>query len=357
VGFSDLDDAANGRSPTAAITSEGEVSKTDDEVDAVGYTSTEAKLAPKTPNKANSDMIADLEKRGVIKRSNVKEAMLSTDRGDYAPSNSGKAAYEDSPLPIGMSATISAPHMHAHALDLLADRLVSGARVLDIGCGSGYVASCMARMVGAEGLVIGIDHLKPLVDLALENIRKTDGDLLDSGQLVVLHGDGWKGCPQDTLFDCIHVGAAAETIPTALMEQLNHGGRMVIPVGKQSQYFYQIDRKADGEYIKTQLMPVRYVPLAKTDLGAACFQLPSKPQQATQTVERQGENENVPASTCMEKPIEQELANFDAPASTVKGAVVVQPPDAQESLALTVKGAPSVQPSDARCRWCSDVCC
>lgn len=53
-------------------------------------------------------------------------------------------------------------------------------RALDVGCGSGYLAAVMARMVGVEGKVIGIDHLSPLVKLSLENVRKEDSDLIDS---------------------------------------------------------------------------------------------------------------------------------------------------------------------------------
>merc|ERR1719321_861530 len=155
--------------------------------------------------------------------------MLATDRGDYAPQD----AYSDRPQSIGMAATISAPHMHALALDLLVDHLKPGARVLDVGSGSGYLCACMARMVGPSGLVIGVDHLSPLVELAVTNIKKADADLLDA-QLAILHGDGWKGCPDDAPFDCIHVGAAAESIPASLLEQLKPGGRMVIPVGRQS---------------------------------------------------------------------------------------------------------------------------
>jgi protein-L-isoaspartate(D-aspartate) O-methyltransferase len=360
--------STNGSSETkrvafATTTSAGELSRSrEEEVVDMGETpgkDQDEKLyvQPKKISVANSNMIANLEARGLMRKSNVKEAMLATDRGDYAPSTSGQAAYEDNPLSIGHSATISAPHMHAHALDLLADHLVCGARVLDIGCGSGYVASCMGRMVGSQGLVIGVDHLEPLVNLCIENIRKTDGDMIDSGQLVVLHGDGWKGCPQDTLFDCIHVGAAAETIPTPLLEQLKPGGRMVIPVGKQSQHFYQIDRKADGEYVKTQLMPVRYVPLVSTNIGAACFQPSKKTQEAT-TAPQQNQLPVACQEADDQKRTEQEeLANFEVPVTTVKGANVVQPSDAHELSKLTVKGVPSITPFDARCRWCADACC
>ena len=55
-----------------------------------------------------------------------------------------------------------------------------GMRALDVGCGSGYLAAVMARMVGIEGQVVAIDYLSPLVALSLENVRKEDADLLDS---------------------------------------------------------------------------------------------------------------------------------------------------------------------------------
>merc|ERR1712176_1510651 len=135
--------------------------------------------------------------------------MLSIDRKNYAPRSEGEdSAYEDRPLPIGYKATISAPHMHAHALCLLADHLKTGAHALDVGCGSGYLCACMAEMVGPEGRIIGIDYLTELVQLAIGNIKQADDRLFVSGQLVVQQGDGWQGFPPEAPFDCIHVGAA-----------------------------------------------------------------------------------------------------------------------------------------------------
>lgn len=82
--------------------------------------------------------------------------MLAVDRGDFC----SVAPYADTPQSIGHNATISAPHMHAHALELLRDQLHPGARVLDVGSGSGYLAACMALMVGPTGHVVGIEHIK-----------------------------------------------------------------------------------------------------------------------------------------------------------------------------------------------------
>lgn len=73
--------------------------------------------------------------------------MLSVDRGHYSKSN----PYMDSPQGIGFGVTISAPHMHAHALELLKDQLTTGTRALDVGSGSGYLTACMAVMLGPKG--------------------------------------------------------------------------------------------------------------------------------------------------------------------------------------------------------------
>lgn len=137
--------------------------------------------------------------------------MLETDRALYCKNNS----YQDSPQPIGYGVTISAPHMHAAALQHLSSRLKPGCRALvrcgscliwmhlfellnliacslqDVGHGTGYVAACMARMVGilqgkksrsfstdcrilvllGKGKVVGIEIVKPLVPLSIEVSR------------------------------------------------------------------------------------------------------------------------------------------------------------------------------------------
>jgi protein-L-isoaspartate(D-aspartate) O-methyltransferase len=72
--------------------------------------------------------------------------MRLVDRGHYSKVN----AYSDSPQGIGYGVTISAPHMHAQALEYLADHLQEGATCLDVGSGSGYLAACMALMVNTE---------------------------------------------------------------------------------------------------------------------------------------------------------------------------------------------------------------
>ena len=61
--------------------------------------------------------------------------------------------------------------------------------------------------MGDKGRVYGIDHVKDLVDQSIENIRKTDADLLEKKKIVLLVGDGRKGLPEYAPYDCIHVRA------------------------------------------------------------------------------------------------------------------------------------------------------
>ena len=75
--------------------------------------------------------------------------------------------------------------------------------------------------------------------------------------------DGFDGLPDSGPYDIIHVGAAAPRVPPALVEQLNKGGRMIIPVGPEhgDQYLMQVDKAKDGSVTETRMMGVRYVPL------------------------------------------------------------------------------------------------
>ncbi|CAN0486824.1 unnamed protein product, partial [Ectocarpus sp. 12 AP-2014] len=120
--------------------------------------------------------------------------------------------------PIGFRATISAPHMHAHALEVLSLAIpMDGGRVLDVGVGSGYLAAALSRMVGAGGVVYGLDYIQQLVELSRTNLDKDDSTMLSSGRVVLKTADGWRGWPENGPYDAIHVGAAAESIPMDLV--------------------------------------------------------------------------------------------------------------------------------------------
>ena len=106
-------------------------------------TRTSCKMAWQCSGNSNDSLIDNLIGADIIRSNSVEMAMRKTDRADYAPND----VYADRPQRIGYDVTISAPHMHAHALEELADQLQPGARVLDVGSGSGYLTAVSNQKV------------------------------------------------------------------------------------------------------------------------------------------------------------------------------------------------------------------
>lgn len=155
--------------------------------------------------KTNAELVANLGREGLITSRRVVEAMKAVDRRCYCRSKD--EAYQDSPQSIGYGATITAPHMHANAVEAVLEYLKPDSSVLDIGSGSGYLTAVFHHLVkppagheadvskAHEGSrVIGIEHIKELSDWSIENL-KNDGldSALKRGQIEMVVGDGRQG--------------------------------------------------------------------------------------------------------------------------------------------------------------------
>ena len=162
-------------------------------------------------------------------------------------------AYEDTALPIGHGQTISQPFIVALMTQTLLNR--PRERVLEIGTGSGYQTTVLAALVKR---VFTVERIQPLIERARERFRA-----LKLRNIRVKYDDGNMGWADQGPFDGIIVTAAARNVPDALLEQLDVGGRMVIPVGDdRSQELKVIDRMEDG-YHEESLEYVRFVPLLR----------------------------------------------------------------------------------------------
>ena len=191
-----------------------------------------------------------LRSRG-IRDERVLAAMERVPRHEFVPEALRADAYADMPLPIGNAQTISQPYIVAAMLEAL--QLRADDRVLEIGTGSGYMTALLAELAAD---VISIERHAELAQRAREVLVR-----LGSKNLQITVGDGSLGFPAAAPYDAIIASAAAPVIPPALIEQLNEGGRMVIPIGPPHAQQLQLVRKAGVGAVITPLDPCRFVPM------------------------------------------------------------------------------------------------
>ena len=194
-----------------------------------------------------------IERRG-IEDSLTLKAMRSVPRHLFVPKKMQRYAYQDRPLSIGHGQTISQPYIVAYMTELLQPR--PGMRVLEVGTGSGYQAAVLAE-AGAK--VYSIEIVKPLAERAKATLEKQGCD-----KVTVRAGDGYLGWKEKAPFDGVIVTCAPDHIPSALVEQLKQGGKMIIPVGAQGELQQlHLLRKVDGKIKREAILPVRFVPMTR----------------------------------------------------------------------------------------------
>jgi protein-L-isoaspartate(D-aspartate) O-methyltransferase len=170
------------------------------------------------------EMVELLEQRGIFDR-RVLDAMARVPRHLFVPPEARAHAYDDRALPIASGQTISQPYIVALMAEAL--QIQPGERVLEVGTGSGYAAAVLSTLAGE---VYTVERHTALAEEAERRLHT-----LGYRNIHVYVGDGTDGLPAYAPYDGIVVPAAAPWVPRPLREQLTDGGRLVIPVGGQSE--------------------------------------------------------------------------------------------------------------------------
>jgi protein-L-isoaspartate(D-aspartate) O-methyltransferase len=192
-----------------------------------------------------------LRRRGIVDQ-RVLNAMLTIPREEFVAAEDRPNAYRDAPLPIGHGQTITQPYMTGLMVQCL--ELQGTEKVLDVGTGSGYHAAVL-EAVARE--VISIERIPELADRAKANLKRAGC----GARITVVCGDGSPGYPPAGPYDAISVAAAAPYVPSALVEQLNDPGTLVIPVGTRAEQNLHIIRKESGRITTRIASGCRFVPL------------------------------------------------------------------------------------------------
>ena len=196
-------------------------------------------------------MVKNQLRRRDIRDPQVLEAMVKVPRHRFVSADYQHMAYSDGPLPISCGQTISQPYIVALMTQLL--ELKAGAKVLEVGTGSGYQAAVLAHLAHEVHTierheVLALEAMERLEELGLTNVE-------------VHIGDGSQGLVEFAPYDGILVTAAAPSLPQALKEQLKTGGRIVIPVGGRGGQFLECWTRTEDDYECRNVIPVAFVPL------------------------------------------------------------------------------------------------
>jgi protein-L-isoaspartate(D-aspartate) O-methyltransferase len=186
-----------------------------------------------------------------LKNTRLLTAFEMVPRHLFVPEEYRYSAYNDSPLPIGHSQTISQPYIVALMTDLL--ELKGHERVLEIGTGSGYQAAILSMMAKEVHTVEYLPELATSADKILKE--------LGCDNVYVHIGDGSLGWPNAAPYAGILVAAAAPQAPKALLDQLAEDGRLILPVGGRGMQNLEIWKRRGDEFVSKIETTVAFVPL------------------------------------------------------------------------------------------------
>lgn len=204
-----------------------------------------------TSQRTRNRMVERLRGQG-IRNENVLKAMAHIPRHLFMDEALASYAYEDKALPIGFGQTISQPYVVARMTEaLLGDRALS--RVLEIGTGSGYQAAVLSELVET---VFTVERIRALHMQVRQRFRE-----LKLNNIRARYSDGNMGWEQGAKFDGIIVTAAHAQVPMELFEQLEVGGRLVMPVGESESQDLRLFVRSSSGIEEVVLDRVKFVPL------------------------------------------------------------------------------------------------
>ncbi len=202
---------------------------------------------------------------GVTAPERLDEAFAATPRAAFLPVEVRDRWREDRPLPLVHGMTNSQPSTVREMLRLLdVPAPEAGARVLDVGSGSGWTTALLAHLVGSRGSVLGLEIEPDLVAFGRANLASSGCRASDRASEGVMGrariepaAAGILGAPDRAPFDRILVSAMAMTLPEELVAQLADGGVLVAPVdGRMVRV-----RRGSGSSAVERFGGYRFVPL------------------------------------------------------------------------------------------------
>lgn len=204
-----------------------------------------------TSQRTRNRLVSRLRDRGIANET-ILDLMGEIPRHVFVDEALAHRAYEDTSLPIGYNQTISRPYTVARMTELLvaAGPLRS---VLEIGTGSGYQTAVLSRLVDK---VYTVERIQGLADRARDHLK-----LIGARNVQFKYDDGNLGWAERGPFDGIIVTASPRQIPTELVQQLNEGGRMVIPVGTDTSQMLTLVTVDNGKMQTEVIEEAKFVPL------------------------------------------------------------------------------------------------
>jgi protein-L-isoaspartate(D-aspartate) O-methyltransferase len=206
-------------------------------------------------------LVDELRREG-IRDEAVLSAIAAVPRENFVGRPFEGIAYENTALPIACGQTISQPYVVAYMTEVL--HVDARSHVLEIGTGSGYQAAVLSHLCRR---VYTIERHRPLLQEAERRFKS-----LQIENIASRLGDGYRGWPEQAPFDRVLMTAAADNVPSALVDQLKPGGILVGPIGTAarpdpfggSEIFCQLLTKmirTETGFTQEKLIPVVFVPM------------------------------------------------------------------------------------------------